>query len=120
MAEGDKEKFVAVTVPVQLGTSVKPAFYANFRNLKEGEDAKKKREVVPGLYAAVETGTLRTQRDREGEEVEWVMATASDAKGVLPMWMQRLALPGAVPKDVEYFMKWIKTVDDARIDRGDG
>lgn len=120
MDEGDKEKFVAVTVPVQLGAGVKPAFYSNFRNLKEGEDAKKEREVVPGLYAAVETGTLRNKKEGKGEEVDWIMATASDAKGVLPMWMQKLALPGAVPKDVEYFMKWIKNVDDARIDRGDG
>ena len=120
MDEGDKEKFVAVTVPVQLGMGVQPAFYSNFRNLKEGEDAKKKREVVPGLYAAVETGTLRNKKDGDGEEIDWIMATASDAKGVLPMWMQKLALPGAVPKDVEYFIKWIKTVDDARIDRGDG
>jgi hypothetical protein len=35
------------------------------------------------------------------------------------MFLQKLALPGAVPKDVSYFMKWIKTVDDARIEGGD-
>jgi Protein of unknown function (DUF3074) len=120
MVEGHREKFVAVTVPVQLSQAVKPAFYANHRNYKEGEDLKRKKEVVQGLYAAVETCTLRKKSNGESEEIEWIMATASDAKGALPMWMQKLALPGAVPKDVGYFMKWIKTVDDGRIESADG
>lgn len=34
------------------------------------------------------------------------MATASDAKGVLPMWAQKLGVPGAVVNDVGFFMKW--------------
>jgi Protein of unknown function (DUF3074) len=120
MAEGDQEKFVAVTVPVQLGMDVKAAFYANFKNLQQGEDSKKKREMVQGLYCAVETCTLRKKAQGDSEEIEWVMATASDAKGILPMWMQKLALPGTVPKDVGYFMKWIKTVDDSKIESGEG
>ena len=118
MADGDKEKFVAVTVPVQLGIGVKAAFYSNQRNLKEGDD-KQKREVVLGLYTAVETCTLRRKKRGDGEEIDWIMATASDAKGILPMWMQKLALPGAVPKDVAFFTKWIKGVDDATIENGD-
>lgn len=120
LAEGDREKFVAVTVPVQLGLNVKPAFYANYKNLKDGEDEKKKREVVMGLYCAVETCTLRKKKEEAEEEIEWVMATASDAKGNLPMWLQKMALPGAVPKDVSYFLQWIKTVDDALIEGGEG
>jgi hypothetical protein len=40
-------------------------------------------------------------------EVEWIMATASDAGGVLPQWMQNLAVPSAVAKDVELFLGWI-------------
>ena len=115
--DGDTEKFVAVTVPIQLGMGVKKAFYASWQNLKEGENGKRKREVVQGLYCAVETCTLRSKRgSTQEEEIDWIMATASDAKGILPMWAQKLALPGAVPKDVSYFMKWIKTVDDGVID----
>lgn len=34
------------------------------------------------------------------------MATASDAKGYLPMWAQKLGVPGAVVNDVGLFMKW--------------
>ena len=114
--EGEKEKFVAVTVPIQLGSGVKKAFYANGRNLKEGDSAIRKQEVVQALYCAVETGTLRQKTNGEGEEVEWVMATASDAKGNLPMFIQKMALPGAVPKDVSFFMKWIKTVDEKEVE----
>ncbi|RMZ82937.1 hypothetical protein DV737_g1809, partial [Chaetothyriales sp. CBS 132003] len=94
--DGDEEKFVAVTVPVQLGLGTKKAFYANWRNLREGDNDKQKRETE--------------------QEIDWLMATASDAKGVLPMWMQKLALPGTLPKDVGYFVKWIKGVDDGTID----
>ena len=48
-------------------------------------------------------------------EVNWIMATASDAKGWLPMWMQKLGVPGAVVKDVGLVMKWLQD----RRDRGE-
>ncbi|RMZ88247.1 hypothetical protein DV736_g4530, partial [Chaetothyriales sp. CBS 134916] len=112
-ADGDEQKFVAVTVPVQLGQGSKKAFYANWRNLKEGENVKQKRETVQALYCAIETSAGGSGQE---QEIDWLMATASDAKGVLPIWMQKLALPGTLPKDVGYFVKWIKTVDDGTID----
>ena len=34
------------------------------------------------------------------------MATASDAKGNLPMFAQKMGVPGAVLKDVGYFVGW--------------
>ena len=114
-ADGEKQKFVVVTVPVKLGVGVKKAFYANHRNRKEGE-GQQREEVVQGLYTAVETCTLRSKGAGEGEEVEWIMTTASDAAGNLPMWMQRMSIPGVLPKDVSFFMKWIKDVDEARIE----
>ena len=43
------------------------------------------------------------------------MATTSDAKGWLPMYLQKLGVPGAVIKDVGLFMKWI---DGVRRNRG--
>ena len=36
----------------------------------------------------------------------WIMCTASDAKGVLPVWLQKPALPSAIAKDVPLFMEW--------------
>lgn len=36
------------------------------------------------------------------------MATTSDAKGWLPMWMQKMGIPGAISKDVDFLMDWIR------------
>jgi len=38
--------------------------------------------------------------------VLWEMGTASDAKGWLPMSIQKMALPGAIVKDVGWFIGW--------------
>lgn len=119
--QGEQQKFVVVTVPVVL-TKVKASFYGSLRNFKEGKDDKQKRGVVQGLYAAVETCTLRNKPNSGGgaraeEEVDWIMSTASDARGNLPMLMQKLALPGQLPKDVSYFMKWIRSVDEEEVEK---
>lgn len=115
------DEFVAVTVPVNLGTSVTGSLYSSGRNLKEGETAQQRKSVVLGIYAAVEIVKRRPREGAEhgveGNEVEWIMATASDAKGNLPMWIQKLSVPGLLPKDVSYFLKWIKNVSDSEIDQ---
>ena len=35
------------------------------------------------------------------------MTTASDARGVLPKFVQALAVPGQIAKDVALFLSWI-------------
>ena len=57
--------------------------------------------VPSSVYTSIERCVLR-----DSKEIDWVMATASDAKGVLPMWAQKLGVPGAVVNDVGFFMKW--------------
>lgn len=139
--EGERGKFVVVTVPVVLKGQEK-AFYASGRHRREGAGKQQRGKVVQGLYCAIEVCTLRERRrgaDRalggggegastdggagvkEGEnqaeeEIEWIMSTASDACGNLPMWMQRLAMPSQLPKDVRYFMKWIQSVDEKDVE----
>ena len=54
------------------------------------------------IYTSIEHAQILPDQN-----IQWVMATASDAKGWLPMWMQKLGVPGAVVKDVGLFMKWI-------------
>ncbi|KAI9055127.1 hypothetical protein LZ554_000092 [Drepanopeziza brunnea f. sp. 'monogermtubi'] len=61
--------------------------------------------LVVARYAAVER--IRVLPGEPGEEIEWIMGTASDAGGVLPQCLQNLAVPGAVAKDVELFLGWI-------------
>lgn len=57
---------------------------------------------TPGMYVSVERGVL----EEGGAKVKWQMGTASDAKGVLPMFVQKLGVPGAVVKDVGLFIDW--------------
>lgn len=58
--------------------------------------------IVEGIYTSVEYGKLI----ENGAKVEWRMATTSDAKGNLPMWTQKLGIPGAIAKDVGLFVDW--------------
>jgi len=58
-------------------------------------------KVVHGAYVSVE----RVHQD--GDEIVWVMATASDAKGALPMTIQKLGITGAIVKDVGLFLGWV-------------
>jgi hypothetical protein len=81
--------FLVVQIPVSL-EGVSNAKYHNVP------------KVTEGIYCAIERGELV----EEGKKVMWQMATASDAKGVLPMWAQKMGVPGAVIKDVGLFIKW--------------
>ncbi|KAK5165931.1 uncharacterized protein LTR77_008855 [Saxophila tyrrhenica] len=88
---GKKEKeFLVVQIPV--GTQGLPG-------VKYRDDSK----VTAGIYCSIERGELL----EEGSKVVWQMATASDAKGVLPMWAQKMGVPGAVVKDVGLVVGWL-------------
>lgn len=86
--EGEKE-FVVVSVPL--------------RSFEKSPDAQycKEKGVVVGTYTAVE----RLRRLPAGA-TEWVMATASEAGGYLPSWLQAMAVPGQIAKDVPLFLDW--------------
>lgn len=106
-ASVDEHSFVAVTVPVNLGSAgFDEAFYSSNRNVNEGTTAQQRKEVVAGVYTAVEL----VRKNPDKKEIEWTMATASDAKGNLPGWLQKSGVPAQIAKDVGYFLKWIPTV----------
>ncbi|MCJ1395891.1 hypothetical protein MMC18_008777 [Xylographa bjoerkii] len=98
--EGESEGLVVVQVPVDM-RALPQARYSGGRNVGEGEGVKGKRCVV-GTYTSVE----RARVGVEGQ-IEWVMGTASDAGGWLPMWAQKMGVPGAVVKDVGLFVGWV-------------
>lgn len=109
-ASVDENRFVAVTVPVNLAVAgFDEPFYSSNRNVRDGTTAQQRREILAGVYTAVELVT----RNPEKNEIEWTMATASDAKGNLPTWLQKASVPSQIAKDVGYFMKWIPTVGEA-------
>ena len=62
------------------------------------------KKVVVASYVSVER--VRKLPAWDGE-IEWIMATASDARGVLPMWVQTMAVPGQIAKDVPLFLAWL-------------
>ncbi|KAG6285416.1 hypothetical protein E4U46_005857 [Claviceps purpurea] len=64
-------------------------------------DAPGRNRAVLGAYTSVE----RLRRTADG--VEWIMGTASDAGGILPLALQKLAIPGQIAKDVDMFLTWI-------------
>jgi hypothetical protein len=59
--------------------------------------------VVEGKYVSWERLTFNLVRPNE--KTEWEMRTASDAGGMLPAWMQRMGVPGAIVKDVPLAVK---------------
>ena len=94
---------LVIQVPIDL-TSFDRALYSNKRNIKDGNSPQKRKKVVLGSYVSIEKCTMLPTFD-----IQWVMATASDAKGNIPMWMQEISVPGKVAKDVGLFMNWVKS-----------
>ncbi|PBP27403.1 hypothetical protein BUE80_DR001670 [Diplocarpon rosae] len=92
------QEFLVVSIPI-------PDFadspYAQFARDKS---------LVVAAYVSIE----RIRMIPGSGEVEWMMATASDARGVLPQWMQNLAVPAKVAKDVEMFLAWIPSQRNSR------
>ncbi|KAI3323444.1 hypothetical protein HD806DRAFT_496690 [Xylariaceae sp. AK1471] len=58
--------------------------------------------VQLGFYVSIER-----IRKLDGGRIEWLLGTASDAAGNLPLWIQDKALGGIVWKDVPLFLGWI-------------
>lgn len=84
----DKE-FLVVQIPV----STKGLPNAKYHDVSK---------VTEGMYVSIE----KCELVEEGSKVQWQMATASDARGSLPMWAQRMGVPGAIVKDVGLFIDW--------------
>jgi hypothetical protein len=63
----------------------------------------KEKGVVVGAYSSIE----RIRKLPVTGDIEWIMATTSNARGVLPMWVQAMAVPGQIAKDVPLFLTWV-------------
>ncbi|TAQ88889.1 hypothetical protein B7494_g2818 [Chlorociboria aeruginascens] len=85
------QEFLVISIPL---TDFEKSPYAQYTRDKS---------LVIGAYVAVE----RVRIVPSSGEIEWIMATASDAKGVLPQWMQNMGVPSVIAKDVDMFLAWI-------------
>ncbi|KAH8193777.1 hypothetical protein TruAng_012054 [Truncatella angustata] len=87
---GAAPEFVVVSIPV-------PDF---------GESESSRLASEKGAQVASYVSVERIRKLESGK-IEWLMATASDAGGVLPQFVQNMAMPGIVWKDVPLFLGWI-------------
>jgi hypothetical protein len=67
----------------------------------------KEKGVVFGAYTSVERVRKVAEAGDGKGGIGWIMATASDAKGVLPVWVQAKAVTGLIAKDVPMFLGWV-------------
>ena len=93
--------FIVVQIPLEI-SKLPGALYANGRYKKDGDTAQKRKDVTMGVYVSIE----RCEYQNSGH-VKWFMATASDAKGNLPIWLQKTGIPGAITKDVGLVVEWL-------------
>lgn len=96
----DNPSFLVIQIPVDI-TKLETSLYSSHRNQKAGDTSEKRKPVTLGQYVSIERCSMV-----ENFDVKWQMATASDAKGNLPMWAQKLGVPSAVVKDVGLFVGW--------------
>lgn len=85
------QEFIMIQIPIpDFGKSP----YSEFARDKQ---------LVVGAYTSVERVRIIPQT----AEIEWIMATASDAGGNLPQFVQNMAVPSELTKDVQKFLSWI-------------
>lgn len=82
-------------------SNTKLVYRNNDANATSEQKARNGKEVVEGRYVSWER-----IKKVDDAQTEWLMRTASDAGGVLPGWVQRLGVPGAIAKDVPLAVKF--------------
>ncbi|KAL9091696.1 MAG: hypothetical protein Q9165_004772 [Trypethelium subeluteriae] len=98
--------FIDVQIPVDI-SELQEAMYSNGKHKNEADSPQKKKPITIGQYTSVERVMLVEEEGKGKKEILWEMATASDAKGTLPMALQKLGVPGAIVKDVGFFLGWV-------------
>ncbi|KAF1984635.1 hypothetical protein K402DRAFT_422834 [Aulographum hederae CBS 113979] len=115
--EEDSDTSLIVQLPVDLAR-VPTAFFATHSNRNHGSTSEEEQKMVLGKYVSVEKISLRFKNGNVADsgggnataakEIVWEMVTASDAGGWLPMALQKLGVPGAICKDVGFFLGWVR------------
>lgn len=103
--EPGESEFLVVSIPLTDSAnagSQNPSFQ------ESGFASAKKKSQVVGAYASIERCCLRPNSNSTAGEIEWIMATASDAKGWIPQLIQKPSVPGQIQKDVSMYMHWVE------------
>lgn len=113
------EGFITIQVPFRLPdpteTPVYPQLCAEIKGCVPSR-------TVFAHYASIErVELLPPPSDHSNRIVRWTMATASEAGGKIPQWVQRNWTLGGVPRavvaDVGLFIGWVKKQREAQVVR---
>jgi hypothetical protein len=103
-ASSHQPGFYTIQIPLSFKTSS--------ANMREKIKSAVPKNTIFAHYASVEHVILLPGSESANEEqrIEWMMATTSDAGGLIPQWVQRSWTMGGVPKavvaDVGLFLGW--------------
>lgn len=98
--------FYTIQIPLSFKTASS--------SLKEKIKSVVPKNTIFAHYASVEhvvlLPTSESANEQHQRQIEWTMATTSDAGGLIPQWVQRSWTMGGVPKavvaDVGLFLGW--------------
>lgn len=112
-AAADCDEFLVINIPVSdvenLGTT------SRVEGKSSGKEDPFRKDTVQGSFVSVERIRKLPPTENDGKaEIEWIMATASDARGSLPGWVQTMAVPGQIAKDVTLFLGWVAKERDKK------
>ncbi|KAK3488754.1 uncharacterized protein B0T23DRAFT_406061 [Neurospora hispaniola] len=108
-AAADCDEILVISIPVSdienFNTTAASPIKGKSSNKEEDPFRK---DSIKGSYVSVERiRKLPTTENHSQAQIEWLMATASDARGSLPGWVQTMAVPGQIAKDVTLFLEWV-------------
>lgn len=105
-SSSDQPGFYTIQIPL--------SFKSSSSALREKIQSVVPKNTIFAHYASVEhvvlLRTSESANEQQQEQIEWTMATTSDAGGLIPQWVQRSWTMGGVPKavvaDVGLFLGW--------------
>lgn len=108
-AAANCEEILVINIPVSDAENLTTASESPIKGKSSGkEEDPFRKDAVKGSYVSVERIRKLPTTENDGQpQIEWIMATASDARGSLPGWVQTKAIPGQIAKDVTLFLGWV-------------
>lgn len=107
----EEQGFLTVQIPLTHDPAAQASDSPLPDSLRDRIRSTTPKNTIFASYASVErVRSLPPNNGSNGRNIEWTMATTSDAGGLIPQWVQRSWTMGGVPKavvaDVGLFLGW--------------
>ncbi|CCC04990.1 hypothetical protein SMACR_04357 [Sordaria macrospora] len=104
----DSSEILVMNIPVSDVESLATTTTSSVEGKTGNKEDPFRKDAVKGSFVSVERIRKLPTTENDGQaQIEWIMATASDARGSLPGWVQTMAVPGQIAKDVTLFLGWV-------------